>query len=135
MVIKDDFSMASLKLLVSAISLAVIFPIVEDVSTVALYITVCVFIFGKFVDLISKMTQRQFLLFYFIYLVGIITGILALALCFFGCANIAENQKNALELNFWLVGFCSLYCAIDLADFVYNVYVTVYTKHLLHQFE
>ena len=135
MVIKDDFSTSSLKMLVSAISLGVIFPVVEHTADVALYITVCVYVLGKFVDLVSKVTRRQLIMFYVIYIGGIVVGVLALAMCFYGFAHIVEVNSNSLTFNFVLVGLCALYCFIDVADFVYSVFINVYTRELLHQFD
>lgn len=135
MVIKDDFSTSSLKMLVSAISLGVIFPVVEHTSDVALYVTVCVYVLGKFVDLVSKVSQRQLIMFYIIYIGGIAVGVLTLAMCFYGFATIVETGSNSLTFNFILVGLCALYCFIDVADFVYSIFLNVYTRRLLHQFD
>ena len=134
MMFKDDFSASSLKMLVSAVSLGVIFPVVTHTADVALYITVCVYVLGKFVDLVSKVSQRQLMLFYIIYIGGIAVGVIAVAMCFYGFANIVEAHSNSLTFNFVLVVLCALYCFIDVADFVYSIFINVHTRTLLHQF-
>lgn len=134
MVTKDDFSTSALKMLLSAISLVIIFPIIDHTNDVSLYVTVSVYVLGKFIDLVAKVTQRQFLLFYIIYIVGIIMGIVAVSMCFYGFASISETHECSLVFNQILVMFSACYCFIDVADFVYCIYRTIYTKNLLHQF-
>lgn len=134
MVTRDDFSTSALKMLLSAISLVIIFPIMDHTTDVSLYVTVSVYVLGKFIDLVAKVTQRQLLLFYIIYIGGIIVGIVAVSMCFYGFASMSETKTCSLFFNQVLIMLSACYCFIDVADFVYCIYRTIYTKKLLHHF-
>lgn len=134
MTLKDDFSTSALKFLLSVISLVIIFPVVGHTSDIALLVTVSVFVLGKFVDLLSKVTQRQLALFYVIYILGIFVGVAAVAMCFYGFASISEAGEFSISFNITLVILSAIYSFIDLADFVYCIVRTIYTKKQLHHF-
>ncbi len=134
MTLKDDFSSAALKFLLSVISLVIIFPVISHTSDIALYVTVSVFVLGKFVDLLGKISQRQLALFYVIYILGIFVGIAAVAMCFYGFASMPEAKAFPIGFNITLVVLAAVYSFIDLADFVYCIVRTIYTKKQLHHF-
>lgn len=134
MTLRDDFATAALKMLLSVISLVIIFPVVSNTTDISLYVTVSVFVLGKFVELVEKVTQRQLVLFYAIYIIGIFVGIVAVAMCFYGFAAMPEDVTLSLEFNMVLVVFAACYCFIDLADFIYCLARTIYTKKQLHHF-
>ena len=134
MTVRDDLTTASLKTLLSIISLVIILPIIEYTESITLYITVCVFVLGKFVEVIQKCNHRQPVSYFCMYIVGILLGIIAISMCFYGFATIAEDNSLSSSFNYTLIAISAYYCFLDIADLLFCVARTIYTKHLLRHF-
>jgi len=134
MILKDDFATSALKMLLSVISLVIIFPVANKTSDIALCITICVFMLGKLLDFINKVTQRQLFLLYVVYIMGVLIGIAAVAMCFYGFSAITEGMEISLAFNATLVCLAATYSFIDLIEFIYCISRMIYTKMLLHHF-
>lgn len=110
---KDDFAVSALKVLLSAVSLAIMLPMMYNLDGVSFYATVSVYVLGKFVDLVAKLTEKQLKMLYVIYIAGIGVAIVAVALCFyaFASAGSTNSLSNALCFNGTLM-FLPLYSAL-----------------------
>lgn len=134
MILKDDFATSALKMLLSVISLVIIFPVANKTGDIALCITVSVFMLGKLLDFISKVSQRQLLVLNIFYILGVIIGIVAIGMCFYGFSAVTEKMELSLAFNGILVCLAASYSFIDLIEFIYCIARTIYTKALLHHF-
>uniref|UniRef100_UPI004055C3FD hypothetical protein n=1 Tax=Acetatifactor sp. TaxID=1872090 RepID=UPI004055C3FD len=133
---KDGFAISSFKMLLSVVSLVIMIPIIGNLKDVSFYVTVCVFVLGKFFELVSKILDRPIKIFFILYLIGVAIGTLAVAMCFLGFAsiNITNGISNTLTYNYILLGLTAAFCFIDVADFVLCVCKISYTKRRLQQF-
>lgn len=134
---KEGFEISAFRMLLSAASLAIMIPMVKVVVGISFYVTVCVYILGKFVDLVAKVKQRQNKLFFVIYIIGILISILAIGMCFWGFANAgtSETVTNTPMYNIILLIMAVAICAIDIADFIFCICRLNYTKEKLQQFD
>ena len=105
----------------------------EDIS---FYVSVSVYVLGKFIDLVAKITQRQLKIFFVVYVLGAVISIVAVAMCFLGFADvgIASGITNTLTYNKILLYVTTGICFVDVADFVFCICKLSYTKGKLHQF-
>lgn len=91
---KDSFTISAFKMLLSIVALVIILPMVDNLTDISFYVTVSVYVLGKFIDLISKIIERQLKIFYIIYIAGAIVGMLAVAMCFYAFANTGTSIKR-----------------------------------------
>ncbi len=133
---KDGFTISAFKMLLSVVSLAIMLPMVDDLTNISFYVTVNVYVLGKFIDLVSKIMERQRKLFFIIYLIGVVIGMIAVGMCFFAFANtdIANGISFTLPYNYILLVMVTAFCFIDIADFVLCICKLNDTKQRLQQF-
>lgn len=133
---KDGFIISAFKMLLSVVTVAIILPMVDDVKSIAFYVTVSVYVLGKFVDLVAKIMERQIKLFFVIYLLGVIVGMLAVGMCFYAFAstNLANGISTTRTFNYVLLSATAVFCFIDIVDFVWCICKLYYTKKKLQQF-
>lgn len=133
---KESFPISAFRMLLSVLSLVIIIPMVNNFTDISFYVSVSVYVLGKFIDLIARISQRQMKVFFRIYICGTIFSIVAVAMCFFGFANmnVSNGVSNTLLYNNILLYVTTLICFIDVADFVFCVCKLSYTKKKLHQF-
>ncbi|MDE6421665.1 MAG: hypothetical protein K2K87_14255 [Lachnospiraceae bacterium] len=132
----DSFAIVAFKVLLSIVSLVIMIPLVNNLTDISFYVTVSVYVLGKFIDLVAKISQRQLKIFFIIYIMGVVVSILACAMCFLGFANvdISNGITNTLAYNVILLSLASLICFVDVADFVLCICKLSYTKRKLRQF-
>lgn len=132
----DSFSVSAFKMLFSLLSLVIMIPMVDDLKEIAFYVTISVYVLGKFIDLVAKISQRQLKVFFIIYICGVIVSMLVVAMCFLGFAyaDVENGITNTLEYNKCLIYLTTMICFIDVADFVFCICKLNYTKEKLHQF-
>lgn len=96
----DSFSTITFRILVTAISLAVMLPVFLINDGVSFYATISVFALGKLVDSITKITNREHPSLYWWFFSGIVVSILAVSMCFFAFAslNMPESDRNPQEV-------------------------------------
>lgn len=133
---KDSFTISAFKMLLSVLSLVIILPMVENLTDISFYVTVSVYILGKFIDLIAKISQRQLKVFFIVYILGAVVSMVAVAMCFFAFANtsVSNGITNTLIYNRILLYVTTALCFVDVADFVFCICKLSYTKKKLHQF-
>lgn len=136
MIIKDGFIISAFKMLLSIIVLVIMLPLLESLDDFSIYATISVYVLGKFIELVSKIMERQLKMFYFIYIAGIIIGMSAIAMCFYAFANadIYNGYFNTILYNCILMGMTTVFCFIDMADFIYCICKLSFTKKKLQQF-
>lgn len=134
---KDSFTISAFKMLLSIIALVIILPMVDNLADISFYVTVSVYVLGKFIELISKIMERQLRVFYIIYIAGAIIGMLAIAMCFyaFASADAPNGIVNTITYNWILMCMTIAFCFIDIADFIYCICKLSYTKKKLQQLE
>ncbi len=134
---KDSFTISAFRMLLSVLSLVIIIPMVDNLKDISFYVSVSVYVLGKFIDLIAKITQRQLKIFYVVYVWGAVVSMVAVAMCFLGFANvgIANELTNTLTYNRILLYVTTFICFVDVADFVFCVCKLSHTKEKLHQFK
>lgn len=132
---KDGFTISAFKMLLSIVSLVIILPMVDHLEDISFYVTVSVYVLGKFIELISKIMERQLKVFYIIYILGAIIGILAVAMCFYAFADTDTSNgiSNTITYNWILMIMTIAFCFIDIADFIYCICKLTYTKKKLQQ--
>jgi len=133
---KDSFTISAFRMLLSILSLVIIIPMVDNLNDISFYVSVSVYVLGKFIDLVAKITQRQLKIFFVIYIFGAVASIVAVAMCFlvFADVGILSELTNTLIYNRVLLYVTTLICFIDVADFVFCICKLSYTKEKLHQF-
>lgn len=133
----DSFSVSSFKMLFSVLSLVIMIPMIDKLDDISLYVTVSVYILGKFLDLVAKISQRQLKVYFIIYIFGVTISIFIVAMCFLGFAymDVENGLTNTEPYNICLFCFATLICFIDVADFVLCICKLNYTKKKLHQFD
>lgn len=133
---KESFGISAFRMLLSVISLVIIIPMVWNVSDISLYVTVSVYVLGKFIDLVAKIYQRQFRIIFDIYVIGVVISIVAVAMCFYGFAsvNIPNGITHKMLYNVILIVVTTVICFTDVADFVVCICKLKYTKKKLQQF-
>lgn len=134
---KDGFMISAFKVLLSMVALVIMLPLVGNIKDISFYVTVSVYVLGKFIELVSKITERQLKIFYFIYIAGSILGMLAVTMCFFAFANtdVSCGVSNTITYNWILMCMTIAIGFIDIADFVYCICKLSYTKKKLQQFD
>lgn len=134
---KEGFEITAFKMLLSVLSLIIMIPMVGILTDISFYVTVCVYVLGKFIELVSKITQRQIKLFFIIYMLGVIISIVVAGMCFLGFASTDVNNgiTNTLLYNQILLGLTTAICFIDVADFILCICKLSYTRKKLHQFD
>lgn len=130
----DSFSISALKMLLSTISIVIILPFVEDFTDISFYVTVSVYVLGKFIDLVAKISERNTKSFHNIYIVGVIIGIITVSMCFYAFASISAACSLTLAFNHCLLVLISGFFFIDIVDFMYSIMKLSYTKKALRQF-
>ena len=130
----DSFSISALKMLLSTISIVIILPFVEDFTDISFYVTVSVYVLGKFIDLVAKISERNIKSFHNIYIIGVIIGIITVSMCFYAFASISATCALTLAFNHWLLVLISGFFFIDIVDFVYSIMRLSHTKKALKQF-
>lgn len=132
----DTFSVSAFRMLISILSLIIMLPMVGNLTDISFYVTVSVYVLGKFLDLSAKISQRQLKIYFVIYIVGVVVSIIIVTMCFFGfaCTNVNNGITNTLQYNKVLMFLTTSICFIDVADFVFCIYKLNYTKKKLHQF-
>lgn len=133
---KEGFEITAFKMLLSVLSLIIMIPMVGILTDISFYVTVCIYVLGKFIELVSKITQRQMKLFFIIYMLGVIISIVVAGMCFLGFAstNVDNGITNTLLYNQILLGLATAICFIDVADFILCICKLSYTREKLHQF-
>lgn len=131
---KDNFQALTLRILLVIVSLAIMLPIVDD-SAISFYVTVSVFVLGKLIDLTEKIIDSRTKMFFTVYLIDIILGILILAMCFYGFANVdaTKEGKFLIGYNYILLCMTTLFCVADIMEFVSGICRLYHTKHKLKQ--
>lgn len=134
---KDGFEIMAFKMLLSVLSLVIMIPMVDTLTDVSFYVSVCVYVLGKFVDLVAKINQRNFKLFFVIYILGLTISIIAAAMCFCGFASTNNTNEitNTLLYNRVLLGLVTAICFVDVSDFVFCICRLSYTRRKLHHFD
>lgn len=130
----DSFSISALKMLLSTISIVIILPFVEDFTDISFYVTVSVYVLGKFIDLVAKISERNTKSFHNIYIIGVIIGIITVSMCFYAFASISADCSLTLAFNHCLLVLISGFFFIDIVDFMYSIMKLSYTKKALRQF-
>lgn len=133
---KDNFTISAFRMLLSVLSLVIIIPMVNKLEDVSFYVSVSVYVLGKFIDLVAKITQRQLKIFFVVYILGASVSIVVVAMCFLGFANVGTSNEltNTILYNTTLLYATTLICFVDVAEFVFCVCKLSYTKRKLHQF-
>lgn len=133
---KDNFTISAFRMLLSVLSLVIIIPMMNNLEDISFYVSVSVYVLGKFIDLVAKITQRQLKIFFVVYVLGAVISIVAVAMCFLGFADvgIASGITNTLTYNKILLYVTTGICFVDVADFVFCICKLSYTKGKLHQF-
>jgi hypothetical protein len=133
---KDDFTILTFKMLLSALSLVIILPMMGNLIDTSFYVTVIVYILGKLVELVSKVPHRQPMCFFILYILGIIASIIAVAMCFFGLVetNGSNSITSTFGYNVILIILSAFVCFTDVADFTFGICKLCYTKRKLRQF-
>lgn len=133
---KDNFTICAFKMLLSSMAVIIILPMVDNLTDISFYVTVSVYILGKFIELVSKITERQLKVFHYIYIAGIVVGMFAIAMCFYAFANTdaTDGISNTITYNWILMIMTIAFYFIDMADFVYCICKLNYTKKKLQQF-
>lgn len=133
---KDSFPISAFKMLLSITALAIMLPMVDNLTDISFYVTVSVYVLGKFIELVSKITERQLKVFYIIYIMGTIVGILSVVMCFYAFASTGDSSRvsNTITYNWILMGMTIAFCFIDVIDFIYCICKLSYTKKKLQQF-
>lgn len=132
----EGFSISAFRMLLSMVSLVIIFPMLGNFDDSSFYVSVSVYVLGKFIDLVAKISQRQLKIFFAIYIFGAVVSIAVVAMCFLGFANvdITNGITHTLLYNKIVLGATGFICFVDVADFVYCICKLCYTKNKLHQF-
>lgn len=130
---KDNFQVLTLRILLVIVSLAIMLPAVDD--AIAFYVTVSIFVLGKLIDLTEKISESRTKLFFAVYVIDIILGILILAMCFYGFADVdaAKAEEFFIVYNYILLGMTTVFCAADIIEFVSGICRLYHTKHKLKQ--
>ena len=55
---KDNFAITAFRVLITSISIAIMFPFVEHTSNASFYVTIIVFVLGKFVEIVFSLSSR-----------------------------------------------------------------------------
>lgn len=133
----DSFSISAFKMLLSVLSLVIIVPMIDNLDDISFYVTISVYVLGKFIDLVAKISQRQLKVFFIVYILGVIISIIIVAMCFLGFAyeDVKNGITNTLSYNKCLIYLTTAICFIDIADFVFCICKLNYTKKKLHQFD
>lgn len=126
----DSFSISAFKMLLSVLSLVIIVPMTDNLNDISFYVIISVYVLGKFIDLVAKISQRQLKIFFVIYIVGIIVSIIIVAMCFLGFAyeNVKNGITNTFSYNKCLIFLTEAICFVDIADFVFCICKLNYTK-------
>lgn len=132
----DSFSIAALKMLLSAVSIVIMLPMVENVTDISFYVTVSVYVLGKFIELVANISDRPLKIFFVIYIAGVIVGIVAVSMCFYAFAISSNGSENQITLiyNQVLLILTLAFGFIDIANFVYCICKLNYTKNKLNHF-
>lgn len=133
---KDGFIISSFKLLLSVVAIVIMLPMVDNLTDISFYVTVSVYVLGKFVELVDKVMGRPFKIFYVIYIIGIIIGVVAVSMCFYAFASSDGLGQNTFSLlyNQILLIMVFAFGFIDVADFVFCICKQTYTREKLKQF-
>ena len=134
---KDGFMISAFKMLLSIVSLAIMLPMVVDLESISFYVTISVYVLGKFIELVAKIMERQMKYFFVIYMVGAVIGMIVVGMCFFAFADtaFATGISKTTAYNYALLGMTGAFCFIDITDFVFCVCRLGDTKRRLHQFD
>lgn len=137
----DGFAILVLRVLLSVLALLIMVPMFDNSADVPFYVTVCVYLLGKLVDLAAKIMRKQFFLMLLIYMAGVIICIAAIGICFLGIASVGIVPENVVgkfvgtaPYNFSLIIMSALICLVDLIEFLFCLGRIMYTKKKLGQF-
>lgn len=133
----NKFSICSFRTILSILAIVIMIPLAlynTDSSDISFYVTVSVFVLGKYVDLVEKVLDRPSRLYHFVYMLGIVIGILAVAMCFFAFVGITLILSVKMIYDNALIVLTMFFCFIDIAEFIYYVCRLNYTKKLLYQY-
>lgn len=133
---ENNFSICSFRTILSIVTIVIIIPVAmmnTGTTDISLYITICVFVLGKYVDLIAKILDRPSRLCFWIYIVGLIIGMMVVAMCFFATLGIGYILSERIIYDCILIAFTMFFGFVDVAEFINYLGKVVYTKEVLNQ--
>ena len=94
----DNCAMATFKWLATLLSFAISLPgYFDDKSKIAFILTVCVFVFGKFIENVEGIMQHKTLFHTMFCVIGSFLGVIAISLCFYyfaAISNVTQLVEN-----------------------------------------
>lgn len=137
----DSFVVSAFRMMLSVLALIIMLPLVDNFTDVSFYVTVSIYLLGKFVDLVAKVTHKQLFLIYFICVIGMIICVVAIGMCFLGFASVGAAETGIVKMfvntkpyNYTLIIATTLVCMVDVIDFIFCISKLNYTKQKLKQF-
>lgn len=133
--VKDSFSIMTFRMLLSVVSVSIIVPFFDDITDNSFYVTICVFVLGKFIDFIDKIVDRTRKDSFVLYLVGIMVAVMSITLCFYAflCWGDDGFEVYAINYNVTLMLTALVLGTIDLLDFFCYLGGWLRTKKMLKQ--
>lgn len=127
---KDNFAITAFRVLITSISIAIMFPFVEHTSNASFYVTIIVFVLGKFVEIVFSLSSRPLKIMFKYYVAYIFLSIVIISMCFF--SFLETNMTTESSAGFNLILYC---CTIalgffDMFEFIYctvKLYATIKT--------
>jgi len=128
---KDNYMVVSFKMLLASIAIVIMIPMIDNTSDISFYVSVCVYVLGKFIDLLVKLSEKPIKQFFIVYQLGVIVGIVVISICFF---VFADMSVCTIKVNWALFILTVVFASIELMELIYCFCKLYNTKKKLKQF-